>query len=169
MKQSDVLPNLPNKMTLKQRKFVRALIRTQSPTEAAMQSYNCKDRVVATVIASQNLIKLNIQMVDLMNRMGLDTERDIKDLTRLREAKTTKHFAHEGKIVDQADIDDNNTQLKALELSLKLKGSLKDEGIKIDKALVQIFRPEEHDPKNVNIVKINDKRIRSEIRENVEA
>lgn len=113
-------------MTFKQRKFIRELKKTFSPTEAAMRSYNCKSRDVAKVIASQLLTKLNVQMNDLMDKMGLNIERDIEDLKNLREAKITKHFAYEGQIVDEAVCEDNATRLKALELTYKLKGLLKE-------------------------------------------
>lgn len=95
-----------------------------TPTEAAMQSYNCKDRKVAGVIGSQNLVKLKITMPELLERMGLTDEEDAKDLKKLREAKTTKFFQHEGSIVDREDVEDNQTRLKALELTAKLKGRL---------------------------------------------
>lgn len=118
--------------TNKQRKFIRELIRTFEPTEAAMRSYNCKDRKTARVIASQNLTKLNIQMSELMDTMGLNTEKDIEDLKRLREATITKHFTFQGRIVDEAEYEDNGTRLKALELTCKLKGLIKDNNIDIN-------------------------------------
>lgn len=95
-----------------------------TPTKAAMQSYNCKNKAVASAIASQNLRKLKITMPELLARMGLTDERDAEDLEKLREAKTTKFFQHEGKVIDQEDVEDNTTQLKALELTAKLKGRL---------------------------------------------
>lgn len=91
-----------------------------------MQVYNCKDRKVARVIASENISKLNISMTELMDKMGLDTERDIEDLNRLRQAKDIKYFAHEGEVTDEREVDDHQTQIKALEISLKLKGHLRD-------------------------------------------
>jgi hypothetical protein len=115
-----------DRLTTRQRKFVRALIRTLEPTEAAMQSYRCKDRKVARVIASQLLTKLNISMADLMDKCGLGLERDIADLIRLRNAKITKFFTYKGQIVDKREYEDNITQFKALELSMKLKGIFRD-------------------------------------------
>ena len=92
-----------------------------------MRVYNCKDRKVARVIASQNITKLNIDMNALMIRMGLYTEKDIEDLIRLRSAKIVKPFAHEGVVISEPVYDDNVTQIKALELTLKLKGVLKEQ------------------------------------------
>ena len=58
--------------------------------------------------------------------MGLDDEQDVNDLLRLRKAKVTKHFTHEGKVIDEREYEDNQTQLKALEVTLKLKGHLRN-------------------------------------------
>ena len=123
--------------SFKQRKFRRELIKTLSPTEAAMRAYNCKSRKVAGVIASQNLAKLNISLADLMSQMGLTDEQDVMDLIRLRKAvkqiscnifikKDGKMKGADGKTFDFIEVDDNMVQLKALELTCKLKGRLKD-------------------------------------------
>lgn len=120
-----------NNLTVKQRKFIRALVRTGSPTEAAMQSYNCKDRQCASVIGRQNLVKLKITMNQLMDYMGLDEQRDLEDLKALREAKETKFFAHEGMVVDSKDVVAHDIRHKALELTLKMKGKLS-----VDKTIV---------------------------------
>jgi len=64
--------------------------------------------------------------------MGYDTEADLELLGKLRDAKITKHFTDKGQIVDEAIYDDNATQLKALELTLKLKGHIKSDGLNIN-------------------------------------
>ena len=76
-------------------------------------------------------------MNDLMDKMGLTVEEDIEDLKRLRRAKRL-HVCDiyikddNGKLKinknsnDFIEVDDNPTQLKALELTLKLKGHLKE-------------------------------------------
>lgn len=133
------------KLTVKQRLFLKELVATLSPTEAAMRIYNCKDRNSAKVIASQNLTKFNFTMPELMDKMGLGIEEDISDLKRLRKAKRVIGYLHqykknkkgEIKKVDKIspdevvsnefiEVDDNQAQLKALELSLKIKGYLKE-------------------------------------------
>jgi len=124
-------------LTYKQRKFRSELIKTMSPTDAAMSAYDCKSRDVARVIACQNLTKLNITFKDLMEKMGLTDEEDIKDLMRLRKAtkqiscniyikKDGEMLGADGKSMDFIEVDDNQTQLKALELTMKLKGHLRD-------------------------------------------
>lgn len=108
---------------------------TITPTEAAMRSYNCKDRKVAGVIGSQNLAKLKITMPELLARMGLTDEEDAKDLKRLRKAQKLQVCDiyvtdNNGKPKlnrnsnDFIEVNDNQTQLKALELTNKLKGRL---------------------------------------------
>jgi len=132
------------KLTTKQKDWLNAIIKYRNPTEAAFQVYNCKNRDVASVISYQNFRKLQITMEDLMDKMGLDTEEDIKDLIRLRKAKrlqscdvyVQKDENGEYKINENSndfmEVDDNNAQLKALELTCKLKGRLKERNINID-------------------------------------
>ena len=124
-------------LTAKQRLFIKHLIRTFSPTEAAMQSYDCKDRLSARNIASENLSKLGIDMNNLMEKTGLGLEEDVEDLKRLRKCKRPiacdifiRDENGELKVNknsnDWVEVDDNPSQLKALEITLKLKGHLKD-------------------------------------------
>ncbi|MFH1281803.1 MAG: terminase small subunit [Candidatus Omnitrophota bacterium] len=123
--------------TPKQRMFLRELIKTFSPTEAAWRVYRCKDRMSARNIGSENLVKLGITLTELMDKGGLDINQDFEDLKRLRQAKkpvACDVMIHDdnGKLTvnknsnDWIEVDDNQTQLKALELSLKLKGVLKE-------------------------------------------
>lgn len=59
----------PRKLTIKQRRWIKAYIETGNATEAAMRVYNVKDRDSANAIGSQNLAKLSLP--DLMEDMGL--------------------------------------------------------------------------------------------------
>ena len=131
-----------NGLTVKQRLFVKELIATLSPTEAAMRAYDCKTRASASQIAYENLSKLEISMTELMDKMGLTNEEDINDLKRLRKAKKVVGYLNQYKKDEDGkaekiepdevvsnefiEVDDNCTQLKALELSLKIKGHLKE-------------------------------------------
>lgn len=126
-------------LTYKQRRFLKELIKTFSPTEAAMRTYHCKDRLSARNIASENLSKLGIKMDDLMEKTGLGIEEDIEDLKRLSKSKrpiSADIFIRDenGELKvnknsnDWVEVDDNHAQLKALELRLKLKGKLKENG-----------------------------------------
>lgn len=48
-------------MTRKQRKFIKEFIKSHNATEAAIEAYNCKDRVTAASIGYENLRKPHIQ------------------------------------------------------------------------------------------------------------
>ncbi|MCK9371320.1 terminase small subunit [Candidatus Dojkabacteria bacterium] len=58
-----------DKLTIKQKRWIKAYIETGNATEAAMQAYDCKDRDSARALGSENLAKLNI--AELMEDMGL--------------------------------------------------------------------------------------------------
>jgi len=129
-------------LTVKQQLFIKELMVTLSPTEAAMRAYDCKTRASASQIAYENLRKLEISITELMDKMGLTDEEDISDLNRLRKAQKVVGYLNQykkdkdGKIEkiepdevvsnEFVYVDDNQVQLKALELSLNLKGRLKD-------------------------------------------
>lgn len=112
---------------------------TECPTDWAMATYDCKNRDIAAVIASQNLRKLNVSLIDMMNQtQGLTDEDDIKDLARLRKCKRPiaadvfiRNEDGELKVNkssnDWIEVDDNQSQIKTLELCLKLKGKLKED------------------------------------------
>lgn len=65
-----------NKLTLKQSKFVQKLVETNNGTEAAVQTYDVKNRNVASGIAFENLRKPNIQQAirQSLEAKGLNTE-----------------------------------------------------------------------------------------------
>lgn len=126
--ESDITDHYPSykDWTVKQRLFFRYLIKTQSPTSAAMKAYDCKDRLVARNIGSSLLAKLGISMRELLDIIGLDSEQDAKDLKRLRSAKSIKHFAHEGRVITSKVDQDNSTQLRALDLTQRIKGNIRE-------------------------------------------
>lgn len=149
-------------MGLKLKLFQKLLLSQPmlTPTEVATRCYKCKDRQVASVIASQNLRKLKISLKDIIDRVaGMSDEDDLNHLVKLKNAQriqTCDIYVKKGKgsgykinknSNDFIEVDDNKTQLGALNLSLKLKGHLKDkveltgadgEGLKI---IYKIARP----------------------------
>lgn len=110
-----------------------------TPTEAADRIYDCKDRQVASVIASQNLRKLKFSLKDIIERVaGMSDEDDLNHLVRLKTAQKIHacdiHIKKDGKSGykinknsnDFIEVDDNNVQLSAVKLSVQLKGHLKE-------------------------------------------
>ena len=126
------------RITVKQRKWIREYIRCGNATEASMRTYNVKDRPSAGVIGCQNIKKLRIPFLEMMEIAGLTDENDIVLLNKLRNAQkqqvcdiyVDKDGDGEYKINKNQNsfivVDDNQTQFKALELTQKLKGRLKD-------------------------------------------
>lgn len=118
-----MLTNKKKRVSLKQRKWVRALIRTGNPTEASRQAYDVKDNATASRIAYENVRKLNWSFVELMETMGITDESDVNLLEQLRDAK--KQIVIDKSLVD---VRDNDTRLRALELTMKLKGRMRENG-----------------------------------------
>lgn len=125
---------LPGPLPYKLARFQKLLIKSPgaSPTDIALRVYDCKDRHSASTIAAQNLKKLGISRLDIMERAGLTDERDAADLRKLREAKKVVSAVITGNDAGAADkdfieVDDNQTQFKALELTYKIKGAFSDE------------------------------------------
>lgn len=110
---------------VKLKRFQRAVIANpdMSPTEIAMQIYNCKSRKVASALSGRNLKKMRMKMADLMPTFQMSDEDDLNLLHKLRHAKKVTYFAHEGVVIDQKIDDDGQLQCRALELTQKIKGN----------------------------------------------
>src|SRR3990167_4986645 len=114
-----------------------------SPTNLALQIYDCQDVHSANSIATENLSKLGLTLTDLMNRHhDLSNIDDLNDLQRLSHAKKFQDCDvfikdENGKLKinknsnDFIEVDDNQVQAKILELRLKLKGYLRESQINI--------------------------------------
>lgn len=119
------------KLTLKQAKWLEVFIQTGNATEAAMQAYNCKDRMSARNMGSENMAKLGIS--ELMDNMGLTDHKLISKLSEGLEAtkvisanviaKNGEGMADANSMTkDFIDVPDMPTQHKFLDTALKLKG-----------------------------------------------
>lgn len=65
------MADAPVKLTIKQTKFLKEYLKDGNGTRAAMVAYNAKDKGVASVIASENLVKLRNPMQLLMEQKGI--------------------------------------------------------------------------------------------------
>lgn len=116
---SELLAKATAKLTPKQRKFMKIYAKTLNATEAAMQSYDCKDRDVAKALGAENLSKLNF--TELLDAVGL-TDDDLA--VALREGRhSTRAIVVDGKVQGVADYA---TRHKYVETLLKVKGKLAD-------------------------------------------
>ena len=123
-------------LTLKQQRFLEKYLELGNATEAAMQVYDCKDRVTAASIGYENLRKL--QASELMEAIGLTDKQLIQALqlgvrnpVRKVPSKQLKYFDNEKKqeVVETIyqDVPDYQTRHKYVETALKLKNRLGNE------------------------------------------
>ncbi len=83
-------------LTVKQRRFVSALVEHGNATQAAIDAgYEVQDRMSAKVIASQNLDKPNIRTAldAALSQRGLDETAIVQGLARLLESENLAHVA----------------------------------------------------------------------------
>ena len=147
-------------LTIKQRKWLKLYIELGNATEAAMKSYNCKNREVARSIGWENLAKLDYAMfmeeagvtdAKLNKKLdeGLEATKQIGARKIVQGAKT----GHEIKVDAMTDTDDfievedYAIRHKYLETALKLKKRLTDK-VEVDGQIivegVVIYKPEKN-------------------------
>jgi len=115
-------------LTLKQRKWLKLYLELGNATEAAMQSYDCKDRNSAKQIGYENLAKLDYS--DLMEEAGITDkllqDKIIEGLDANRSISAVRGTPANGGTMDFIDIPDFMARHKYLETALKLKRRLKE-------------------------------------------
>lgn len=95
----------------------------KTPGAIAFEIYNCKNQNSAHTLGCENMRKLQFNLHDMMKEYcGLTDIDDLSDLADLRKG-TKEVIDSEGNI---AEIKDNHARVKALELSLRLKGVLQN-------------------------------------------
>ena len=127
-KQSKLKPTEPVGIkTFKQRKWYSLYMELDgNATEAAMQAYDCTSRKAASVIGTENLAKLSGPISDLMDFMGLSDDKLMAKLSEGLDAMKTEIGKDQGRFVTEKDYIDYPTRRSYLELSLKMRGLLKD-------------------------------------------
>lgn len=113
------------KLTLKQKKFVKAYIENGNGTKAAeIAGYKHPNPQ-----ASQTLAKLsdNDEFIAMMEKAGLSDKLLLKKLREGCNADDTKFFAFEGTVIDERTTTDFPTRHKYLETAFKLRGRLSKE------------------------------------------
>ncbi len=105
-------------LTLKQRKWLEVYLECGNATEAAMQSYDCKNRNSASIIGFENIRKLNYE--DFLEEAGItDFLLQQKILEGLSATKVKTSLTE-----PDLEVDDFPTRHKYLETALKLKRRL---------------------------------------------
>jgi len=125
-----------DKLTLKQRSWIKEYIETQNATEAAMRVYDCKDRDSANTIGGENLVKLGGFLDVITDEMGLNVpflldlvkqgclaEKVISaNIIQIKsdDPTVTDKEAH-AKTMDFIDVPDWANRKAFIEIALKLK------------------------------------------------
>jgi len=107
------------KLTLKQAKFLDVYFETGNGTEAAMQAYDCKDRMSARNVANENLAKLGNIVRLMMEERGLTLPLLIDTVKGATEAKKLDDLSGE-------KVPDHLTRLKAVQVAGKWLGLEKE-------------------------------------------
>lgn len=113
----------PKKLTIKQKKFVKAYIANDgNGTQAALQTYNTVDEKTAGVIAVENLAKPSIKeaIESALVKHEITMDAAIKPIAD--GLRATKEFGE-----NRIEIVDHSTRLKASGMALKLLGAEKQE------------------------------------------
>ena len=113
-------------LTIKQRKWLVVYMDTGNATEAAMQIYDCENRETASVIGSENLVKLKGKFSDVMDMAGLSDEFLAMKLREGMDAEKVEIAKHQGKILDEKTYIDYPTRKSYIDLALRAKGRLKE-------------------------------------------
>jgi hypothetical protein len=125
------------KLSLKERKFVRAYLETGNKTEAAnIAGYKAKDRVSLASIGYQTFKKLQIKIVDIMEETGLTDKFLLQKLIEGLDATTVKVASDKGLIKNERQYPDYTARAKYLEMALRLKELLGPERGEEGKAVV---------------------------------
>lgn len=115
-------------LTLKQRKWLGIYLDTGNASEAAMQSYDCKDRESAAQIGYENLRKLDY--TSFMEEAGITDKllqgKILEGLESTRAVSAIVGSGATGKTTDWIDVPDYGIRHKYLETALKLKRRLID-------------------------------------------
>jgi hypothetical protein len=120
-------------LTIKQRKWIQAYIKTGNATEAAARVYDCKNRDVANAIGNENLAKLSFP--ELMEEMKLtDVALMNVGIEGMQATKQISGIVIGGKSVDVdsessnfVEVPDYAVRHKYWETMLKLKKRLGQE------------------------------------------
>ena len=108
------------KITLKQKKFAEEVIKTRNATEAALNSYNVKNRQVAAVQGYLNMKnpKILAEIERIMEEQGINDEFMMKQLKSGMKANVVASYKGD---VEQTEVPDHDTRFKYLEAGMKLK------------------------------------------------
>lgn len=147
------------KLTLKQRAWLDAYFDCFNAAEAARRAgYQCKTDIQFKVIGAQNLSKLNPVIEKWIDEQGLSEARIKRKIVAGMEAKETRFFAHQGKVVETREVKAHEIQRRYVDMACKVKDLYAPEkhevsgagGRPIDLTVIVQKVTKKNDPKNSN-------------------
>ena len=119
------------KLTLKQRKFIKYYLETGNQSEAARRA-----GYALAVSGRENMLKPTIKaaFMALLDKKGLTDEKIVDKLMELIEAKKPISVTYGDADEKTADVPDNQTQIKAVELLMKVKSLIGGDKTIIDRS-----------------------------------
>jgi hypothetical protein len=122
-------------LTIKEMGFVRDLVKMKNITKACKKNYNTKSNRNASLIGQQIMHRPRVQyaILDLMDRKGMSDLKLTEKLQNMIFESRKEVLTKDGEIVKLVD---NQAQLKALDMAMKIKGA---------------YAPERHENTNINV------------------
>jgi hypothetical protein len=131
MKAENAKTNKGQKLTLKQKKLVEALPKSDSVAEAGEKAGYC-DRQTA----HRALKGISERAPEILERLGLTIEHVAdKCLRPLLDAKETKFFASNGVVMEEREVAASDIRLRAVDLWAKLKGAYTAQKVQVSGGL----------------------------------
>ena len=111
------------KLTLKQRKFIQAYVRSGNATQAAKDAgFRCTTEASYAEMGSRALRKVESRMCEILVEAGLDNAALAQKAYEALNAIVVKPFAREGVVISERSYIDYPTRAKYLEIIAKMKG-----------------------------------------------
>lgn len=133
------IPRRATNLTLKEQGFVQSLVKTKHIRKSVEKNYNTKSRRNAAIMGTKlmNTPRVQYAILDLMDRSGLG---DLKLVEKLKEHlydARKEILTKDGEIVS---VKDNNTQIKALDMAMKIKGAYAPERHEVVSTNINIYK-----------------------------
>lgn len=112
----------PNKLTIKQRKWLNSWIEHGNSTRAAREAGYKDGKKACEIIGWENLQKLKPIINAWIDNVGMSDEAVKKKIIDGLNAKETKFFADKGKITDQVEVESLAIQQRYADMAAKVKG-----------------------------------------------
>ncbi len=129
---------MDGKLTLKQRRFIKAYIQTGNATQAAKDAgYKCKTDAAFAELGSRLVRNVEGRISKIMGEIGLDDAMFAQKALEGLNATVVEIVKYKGEIASEKAYVDYPTRAKYLEIISKMKGLLRE---KVDKEVSGTLR-----------------------------